>query len=161
MSNEKRQPEFSVNFTEELFPEHLNDEQKCVIAVYIENLLLGVTPSLSHIFLAEITTINNYILPYITNRELYIEVDDKSETLNSIAFNIIEQIQKSLKGVLIKYHACAFISSTLQYRKYNREKFNQYKLLVLLCVTRLAQMGKHNSAIHSILSEIRKLSLGN
>ena len=160
MSINKIQPKFSLNFTAEMFPEHLNGEEKCVLALYVEYLLSEVTFGLSRIFSHEIASINKNILPYITNRELYIEVDDKSEILNSIAFNIIEQIQKSLKGVLIKYHACAFISSTLQYRKYNIEKFNQYKLLVLLCVTRLAQMGKHNSAIHSILSEIRQLSLG-
>lgn len=160
MSDKKQQPEFALDFTEEMFPKRLDENERCVLALYIKYLLSGVTSELSRIFSSEITTINKHILPYITNRELYLEVGGESEILNSIAFNIIEQIQKGLKGMFIKYHACAFISSTLQYRKYNIEKFNHYKLLVLLCVTRLAKMGKHNSAIHSILSEIRQLSVG-
>ena len=160
MTNKKQKPEFSLNIITEMFPEHLTEEDKCVIAIYIEFLLSGITPKLSSVFSVEISKINRYILPHIINRELYVDGSSKSIALNSEAFEIIDKVHKSLKGKIIKYHACAFITSILQYRTYNIEQYNQYKLLVLLCVTRLAEMGKHNSAIHSILSEIRQLSIG-
>ncbi|WP_159816884.1 hypothetical protein [Colwellia sp. 20A7] len=158
----KKQPEFSFNFITEILPKYLNADEKSVLALHVESLLLAVTPKLAQIFSTEIASIKHEILPYIVNRKLYIGEDNEPENLNALALNIIEEINTDLrkKGMLIKYHACAFISSTLKSRTYNTEKYNQYKLLVLLCVTRLAKMGKHNSAIHSILSEIRQLSLG-
>lgn len=160
--NQSKQPPFSSNFIAEIFPEHLNEDEKCVLALYIEYLLLGVTNELSKIFSTEVGLIDKEILPYITKRELYLsDDDDQSWELNEAALNLIGQVKRGLKGALFKYHACAFISSTLQSRKYNIDKFNQYKLLVLLCATRLTKMGEHNSAIHSLLSEIRLLSTGN
>ena len=159
--NKSKKPPFSSNFIAEIFPDHLNEDEKCVLALYIEYLLLGVTKELSKIFSTEVGLIDKEILPYITKRKLYISDDDQSWELNEAALNLIGQVKSGLKGVLFKYHACAFISSTLQSRKYNIDKFNQYKLLVLLCATRLTKMGEHNSAIHSLLSEIRLLSTGN
>jgi hypothetical protein len=156
-----KKPPFSSNFIAEIFPEHLNADEKCVLALYIEYLLQGVTTELSTIFSAEVSSINKEILPYITRRKLYISDDVQSWELNETALNLIGQVKSGLKRALFKYHACAFISSTLQSRKYNIDRFNQYKLLVLLCSTRLARMGEHNSAIHSLLSEIRLLSTGN
>tara|TARA_B110000211_G_scaffold227568_1_gene282597 strand:+ start:1361 stop:2515 length:1155 start_codon:yes stop_codon:yes gene_type:complete len=158
--NQSKQPSFSANFVAEIFPEHLSEDEKSVLALHIKHLLLGVTPKLSKIFLTEISSINQEILPYIVNRELYVSEGNHSWLLNQSALNILEQIKKGLKGVLIKYHACAFASSTLQNRLYNIDNYNQYKLLVLLCVTRLARMGSPSSTIHKILSEIRQLSLG-
>ena len=158
--NYPKQPPFSSNFIAEIFPEHLNEEEKCVLALYVEYLLIGVTSELSQIFGSEIASINKKTLVHIVNRELYITEENQSWCLNQAALNLIGQINKGLKGVLKKYHACAFTSSTLEYRQYNIEKFNQYKLLVLLCVTRLAKMGSPSSTIHKILSEIRQLSLG-
>ena len=158
----KKQPEFSFNFITEIFPEHLNIDEKSALALYVESLLLALTSELAQIFSTEIISIKQGILPYTVNRKLNTAEDNEPGNLNALALNKIERVNTDLrkKGMLIKYHACAFISSTLQSRTYNREKYNQYKLLVLLCVTRLAKMGKHNSAIHSILSEIRQLSLG-
>lgn len=157
-----KQPPFSLNFIYEMFPEHLNEEEKCVLALYVEYLLLGATKELSEIFSIELTAINKDILPHIENRELYTVKDNELWNLNSAGLNIIEEINKSLrkKRMIYKFHATTFISSTLQYRRYNTDKFNQYKLLVLLCVTRLARMGSPSSTIHKILSEIRQLSLG-
>lgn len=158
--NQSKQPPFSANFVAEIFPEHLSEDEKCVLALYIESLLLGVTTELSKIFSTEISSIKKEILPYIANRNLYVSEGNHSWLLNQSALNIIEQIKKGLKGVLIKYHACAFASSTLQNRLYNIDNYNKYKLLVLLCVTRLAKMGSPSSTIHKILSEIRQLSSG-
>jgi hypothetical protein len=160
--NKSKKPPFSSNFIAEIFPDHLNEDEKCVLALYIEYLLLGVTKELSKIFSTEVGLIDKEILPYITKRKLYLsDDDDQSWELNEAALKLLGQVKSGLKGALFKYHACAFISSTLQSRKYNIDKFNQYKLLVLLCATRLTKMGEHNSAIHSLLSEIRLLSTGN
>lgn len=160
--NKSKKPQFSSNFIAEIFPDHLNEEEKCALALYIEYLLLGATKDLSEIFSIELTAINRDILPHIENRELYTVKDHELWNLNSAGLNIVEEINKSLrkKRMIYKYHATTFISSTLQYRRYNTDKFNQYKLLVLLCVTRLARMGSPSSTIHKILSEIRQLSLG-
>lgn len=158
--NNPKQPPFSSDFVAEIFPDHLKEDEKCVLALHIQFLLLGVTPELSEIFPTEISSINQKVLPYIVNRELYVSEDDQSWLLNQGALDLIGQVKNGLKGVLIKYHACAFTSSTLQNRLYNIDKYNQYKLLVLLCVTRLAKMGSPSSTIHKILNEIRQLSLG-
>lgn len=160
--NKSKQPPFNSNFVTEIFPEHLNNDEKIVLALYIEYLLLGVTKELSEIFSTEIVLIHKNILPHIANRKLYTIVDDQLWNLNSAGLNIIEGINKNIrkKGMIIKYHACAFTSSILKYRQYNIDNFNQYKLLVLLCVTRLAKMGSPSSTIHKVLSEIRQLSLG-
>jgi len=158
----KKKPEFNLNFVSEIFAEYLSVDEKSVLALHIEYLLLGVTHELLQIFQTEISSITKEILPYIVDRELYISKESKSKQLNSLASHTINLINKGLrkKGMIYKYHATTFMSSTLQYRKYNTDKYQQYKLLVLLCVTRLARMGKHNSAIHSILKEIRLLSTG-
>lgn len=160
--NKPQKPQFSSSFITEIFPEHLNEDEKCVLALHVEYLLLGVTKDLSEIFSIELATINKDILPHIENRELYTVKDNELWKLNSAGLNIIEGINKSLikKRMIYKYHATTFISSTLQYRQYNIDRFNKYKLLVLLCVTRLANMGSPSSTIHKILSEIRQLSLG-
>lgn len=161
MSHSK-QPPFSLNFITEMFPEYLNEDEKCVLALHVEYLLLGSTKELSEIFSIELAAIYKDILPHIVNRELYTVEDNQSWNLNSTGLNIIEGINKAVrkKRMIYKYHATTFISSTLQYRQYNIDRFNQYKLLVLLCVTRLANMGSPSSTIHKILSEIRQLSLG-
>ncbi|MBU2871043.1 hypothetical protein [Colwellia sp. E2M01] len=158
--NNPKQPPFSSDFVAEIFPNHLKEDEKCVLALHIQYLLLGLTRELSEIFPTEISSINQKVLPYIVNRELYVSEDDQSWLLNQGALDLIRQVKNGLKGVLIKYHACAFTSSTLQNRLYNIDSYNRYKLLVLLCVTRLARMGSPSSTIHKILSEIRQLSLG-
>ena len=104
MTNKKQKPEFSLNIITEMFPEHLTEEDKCVIAIYIEFLLSGITPKLSSVFSVEISKINRYILPHIINRELYVDGSSKSIALNSEAFEIIDKVHKSLKGKIIKYH---------------------------------------------------------
>ncbi|MGR5064066.1 integrase [Photobacterium sp. DNB22_13_2] len=54
----------------------------------------------------------------------------------------------------------AFVASTLLRTSYNRAKFDQYKALTLISITRLSFMGKHDAKIKTICDEVRLFANG-
>ncbi|MCQ1060297.1 integrase [Photobacterium sp. ZSDE20] len=54
----------------------------------------------------------------------------------------------------------AFVASTLLRTSYDRSKFDQYKALTLISITRLSFMGKHDAKIKAICDEVRLFANG-
>ncbi|WP_299018089.1 integrase [uncultured Photobacterium sp.] len=54
----------------------------------------------------------------------------------------------------------AFAASTLLRTSYDRAKFDQYKALTLLSITRLSFMGKHDAKVKAICDEVRLFANG-
>lgn len=74
----------------------------------------------------------------------------------------LHDVFKSINGnqTIGVHHLPIFIASNLLLTSYDHTRFEQYKALTLLCVTRLAFIGSHQSKIKAICDDVRLFSQG-
>jgi len=106
---------------------------------------------------------------YAVLPEQYKNTFDEIESLIEIATQLsnesacsLKSVYKALKvrGLIRTLDVAAFITVELALTSYDKDKFDQYKALVLIVVTQLSFNGEHRHKIISVCNEIRQYAYG-
>ena len=152
-SNSKKRYSFSRDLLLDIFYPGLNDDEAVSIARYLQSLISKPHSTIQEEFTAELNKINHFTLNLI-NHSTKTKENENSVTVADVYRRIKRE------KLLMEHPATAFVCCSLTSRTYRQEKFDHYKLLVLVAAVRLAEIGTNDSPIHSVFLEVRQLGEG-
>lgn len=143
---------YSNNFINQIFDEHLSEQEKLIVAEYINNLLTSIDNGTGNAFLKEVDLLKDATNNIITQTAKPLK--DEEQSIQTI----YTKLQKSRK--ILIHHPLAFICTELKFNTYNQSTFDKYKVYVLLCAVRLNGSYNTKNSFDKTLNEIRQLAIG-